>query len=68
MTVLGNNIDEIAKLNSPTSEFNMKNLGGLKYFLVIKVIKYKKRVYILITTKKYIGLNKTKRYASMLTY
>jgi len=53
MIITGRDIEEIAQLsNNFFREFEMKDLGGLKYFLGIEVLRSNKG--ILISQRKYI--------------
>ena len=47
MIIIGNDDEEIAKLQKHLStEFGMKNLGGLKYFLGIEVARSKQGIFL----------------------
>ena len=47
MIITGSDIEEIAQLkNNLFREFEMKNLGGLKYFLGIEVLRSNKGIFI----------------------
>ena len=53
MIITGNNEEEISYLNEKLfKEFEMKDLGNLKYFLSIEVFRSKKGIFI--NQKKYI--------------
>lgn len=47
MIITVDDLEEIAKLQEQlAAEFEMKNLGGLKYFLGIKVAKSKRCIFL----------------------
>lgn len=53
MVVTGNDIEEINKLkNYLSSEFDMKDLGGLKYFLGIEVVRSEQGIFL--SQRKYV--------------
>lgn len=53
MIVTGDDVDEIGKLKGYlASEFDMKNVGGLKYFLGIEVTQSKQGIFL--SQRKYI--------------
>jgi len=53
MIITGSDIEEIARLrNNLFKEFEMKDLGGLKYFLGIEVLRSNKGIFI--SQRKYI--------------
>ena len=53
MIITGDDIEEIAKLQQQlATEFEMKNLGGLKYFLGIEVARSKQGIFL--SQQKYI--------------
>ena len=52
MVIIGNNEEEISDLKKLFKEFEMKDLGNLKYFLGIKVLRSKQEIFI--NQKKYI--------------
>jgi len=53
MIITGSDIEEIAQLkNNLFREFEMKDLGGLKYFLGIEVLRFNKGIFI--SQRKYI--------------
>lgn len=53
MIITGDDTEEIAKLQKQlATEFEMKNLGGLKYFLGIEVARSKRGIFL--SQQKYI--------------
>ena len=53
MIIIGDNSEEITRLQEQlASKFEMKNLGGLKYFLGIEVARSKRCIFL--SQKKYI--------------
>jgi hypothetical protein len=53
MIITGNNSEEISRLQQQlATEFEMKNLGGLKYFLGIEVARSKQGIFL--SQRKYI--------------
>ena len=53
MIIIGNDIEEISRLQGQlASKFEMKNLGGLKYFLEIEVSKSKQGIFL--SQRKYV--------------
>ena len=47
MVIIGDDIEEISRLQGQlASEFEMKNLGGLKYFLGIEVARSTQGIFL----------------------
>ena len=47
MTITGDDPEEISRLQKQlATEFEMKNLGGLKYFMGIKVARSKQGIFL----------------------
>jgi hypothetical protein len=53
MIITGNDEEEISKLQGQlAAKFDMKNLGGLKYFLGIEVARFKQGIFL--SQRKYV--------------
>jgi len=51
--IIGNDVEEISRLQEQLlTEFEMKNLGGLKYFLWIEVARLRQGIFL--SQRKYV--------------